>query len=252
MYNSNNNGYSELLIDRKGMSGSTLKIIALISMFIDHIGAVIIERILLNENNYYLEQFGLLNINILYIILRAIGRIAFPIFCFLLVEGLKYTKNKRNYALRLLIFAFLSEIPFNLAVKNSVFNFEYQNIFFTLFIGLVVLIVLEHISAKKVLKVILSIGVIVIGMILAQVLHTDYGAIGIFCIAMLFVFQKSRLAQVIAGCVSFAWELTASFAFVLIAFYNGDRGIRLKYFFYIFYPMHLLFLYFVAWKMNLV
>ena len=95
------------------MSSLVLKITALITMIIDHYGAIFQGNI---------------------IIYRIIGRLAFPIYCFLLVEGYTHTSNIKKYASRLIAFAIISEIPFDLAFFGKI-GFEHQNIFFTLFIG---------------------------------------------------------------------------------------------------------------------
>ena len=93
---------------KRGISGSTLKIIAIITMLIDHIGAVVIAPVMIQRSgNLYMEDdlYGI------YSLLRTIGRIAFPIFCFLLVEGFVHTRNVKRYAIRLGLFAIISEIP---------------------------------------------------------------------------------------------------------------------------------------------
>lgn len=138
---------------RTGITGSTLKIIAMITMLIDHIGATIVLQ-LVQRNSDNFDAFGNVRMTgmvILYYVLRGIGRLAFPIFIFLLLEGFQYTHNRFLYIGRLLLFAIISEIPFDLAVnlstnsilKGHVLEFTSQNVFFTLAIGMIVLTVLE-------------------------------------------------------------------------------------------------------------
>ena len=109
------------LEDRKvpfGLSSFALKCIALITMIIDHVGAIL-----------YPEAR----------VLRIIGRIAFPIYAFLVAEGFYHTKNVKKYMLRLLLFALVSEIPFDLALTGQILEFGHQNVFFTLFAGLLLM-----------------------------------------------------------------------------------------------------------------
>lgn len=261
----NQSTYQQSLQEKKGISGSTLKMIAIITMLIDHIGAAIFGRMLmaagidsLNTTDtsvvlqWLTDNAGLYAV---YMVLRYIGRIAFPIFCFLLVQGFAHTRDKRKYALRLGLFALLSEIPFDLAVSSAVLEFQHQNVFFTLFIGLVTMIAYEAVEKKEewsgVLKVVCWIVIVLAGMGIAKFLRTDYDAIGVFCIMMLYIFRQKKSTQIIVGCVSFLWELTAPLAFIPIAFYNGKRGWKMKYFFYAFYPVHLLILYGICYLMGI-
>lgn len=219
---------------RKGLSGSTLKLIAIITMFIDHVGAAILEQLPTFYTDVTIYRTDL--------VLRYIGRIAFPIFCFLLVEGFLHTHNIKKYALRLLGFALISEIPFDLAFKRQVLEFGYQNVFFTLFIGLLTLIAIKHFEKNNVMKI-LSMFV---GILAAQFLHTDYAGFGVVFILLLYILRDKMILRNVVCSIAILWELTAPIAFIPISLYNGKRGIQLKYFFYVFYPAHLLLLYAIA------
>lgn len=264
------NGWTEKMQENeKGISGSTLKLIAIVVMLIDHIGAVIVERMIVQVNGggIWVNEVGdianlppeLMKLIGLDMTLRFIGRLGFPIFCFLLIEGFLHTRNVWKYAFRLFLFALISEIPFNLAISGKVFTFAYQNVFFTLLIGLLVMIAFSYIEKIqksnawiKFLRVILYLVSFAVGMVAAELLNTDYAAIGVFCIMMLYIFRKWKAAQITAGCLSFLWEVTAPLAFIPIGFYNGKRGLKLKYAFYIFYPLHLFILYLIAYAMGIV
>lgn len=227
------------------MNTFVLKLIACATMFIDHFTEIFIPQMGRLSHHAY----G--GISSVYLAGRLIGRIAFPIYCFLLVEGFEHTKNRIKYAQRLLLFAAASEIPFDLLFKGKILEFGYQNVFFTLFFGLAVMMglswVQEHLPVKgKAAAAAGSIAVIAAGAGAAQLLSTDYGAIGVMCMTVLFLFRRKKTWQVIAGCVVFLWELTAPLAFVPVWFYNGRRGMKLKYFFYLFYPVHLLVLYLIC------
>ena len=128
---------------KKGLSGSTLKLVAIVSMFIDHFAAIILDRYLisigimnLNQENILLpENRTMLIIYGIDMIMRLIGRLGFPLFCFLLIEGYYHTRSKAKYGIRLAMFSLISEIPFDLGFKSQVLEFTYQNVFFTLFFG---------------------------------------------------------------------------------------------------------------------
>ena len=139
--------------------GSTLKIIAMVCMLIDHTAAVLFDRILIsrglldavNASDGGASFLSTGNTAVIYyadMIMRAIGRISFPIFCFLLIEGFLHTHDVKKYALNLGIFALVSEVPFDLAFAGKPFYLNYQNVFFTLFIGLVMMIFLQKIDEK--------------------------------------------------------------------------------------------------------
>lgn len=249
--------------NKKGISGSTIKLIAIISMFIDHLAAAVLIRIIAQGNSagfnsmspfcqYLYDNFDLYTI---YEVMRYIGRLGFPIFCFLLIEGFEHTHNVKKYALRLLAFCAVSEIPFDLAFQNTILEFTSQNVFFTLLIGLLVMIAFRAIEQQyawaPVLRGMLYIIALFAGMALATFLSTDYSYIGVFCITMLYITRKKKPLQIVVGCIEFLWELTAPLAFIPIAFYNGKRGWNIKYFFYIFYPAHLLLLYLLAYALGL-
>lgn len=254
----------------KGLTGSALKIIAIAAMFIDHIGAAVLERMMMAEG--YMEaarsSYAALNLwmdehKMLFMAdfcMRFIGRIAFPIFCFLLVEGFQRTRNVKKYALRLGLFALISEVPFDLAFCGALLDFRYQNVFFTLFLGLVVMMAVDWIGRQElhlVVKALLDLGMVAIGMAAADLLHTDYYGFGILCIMALYFFRQNRGWQAAAGVVAFLagsfflrgglnglfGEMAAVAGFIPVYFYNGQRGLKMKYAFYAFYPVHLLLLY---------
>lgn len=250
--------------EKFGISGSTIKMIAIISMFIDHFGAAVVGRIIscYSATNYGTVPDGIVGLFSLdtwftiYQVIRSIGRLGFPIFCFLLVEGFFHTHDAKKYALRLLAFCFISEIPFDLAFNGSVLEFGYQNVYFTLFLGLLTMIGLDVILKKKnwhpIIRGILSILTAIAGMLAAELLATDYAAIGVFCIMMLYLTHSQKPLQLTVGCIEFLWEIPAPLAFLPIAFYNGKRGWKMKYFFYIFYPAHLLLLVLLCYALGLM
>ena len=129
------------------LSGSALKMIAMLTMLIDHTGMAILSQF--PEAQIPLFSF-LGNPVSLYRLSRDIGRVAFPIFCFLLAEGFLHTKNRFRYGRNLLLFAILSELPWNYIHTNTFF-YEKQNVFFTLFIGYLGFCAIEYFREKQTL-----------------------------------------------------------------------------------------------------
>lgn len=209
-----------------------LKAVALATMIIDHYGAIFHS----GENFY-----------------RIIGRIAFPVYCFLLVEGYFHTSNVKKYGKRLLLFAFISEIPFDLAFYGIVV-FAHQNIFFTLFIGLAAIYFLEKKEQKYNFDKSL---VITAAGILAMVLSVDYSIMGVIYILSFYFtrnFFKKRQLLYMAGIMLFTNLMSSPLqqfsllALPFIYFYNGEPGLKNKFLqilFYAAYPLHLLLFYFL-------
>lgn len=235
----------------RGIPGSTLKLIAIITMMIDHTGATVLRAIL--RLSSVTSQPDLLAFwNRAYSWSRSIGRIAFPIFCFLIVEGFVHTRSVKRYAWRLFLFALISELPFDIALKGNWYYPQKQNVYFTLLIGLLVIAGISAIE-KKISAVLrtgkqaavfaFSIPVIALGMYLALRIDTDYNYKGVFLIAVLYLSRRIRLFQCMAGAAAVSWELPAPIGFLPVYLYNGKRGLRMKYFFYWFYPVHLLILF---------
>lgn len=226
----------------KLFSGSTLKTIAILSMTIDHFAAVVLYWGFLYYNQPIYQDTPLYKIYILYRIMRNIGRIAFPIYCFLLVEGFMHTKSRPKYLLRLGVFALISEIPFDLAIQNQMVTWDYCNVFFTLFLGFLAIWALDHFKEK----LYFSVPIVALIGYAAYFINCDYDYRGILVIVILYLLRYYRILQVIAGALSLYWEWPAIFACIPILMYNGKRGRGSKYFFYIYYPAHLFIFYFLS------
>ena len=208
------------------MTSFELKIIAVITMFIDHSGAVLFPHA---------------------IWMRYVGRLSFPIYCFLIVEGYIHTHDIKKYLIRIGVFALISEIPFDLAFHSTLFYPDYQNVDFTLFFGLLALVLIDCFSGQIFWQIISTASMC----LAASELQTDYRFIGVLLIVIMYLFRKEHAMRFASsGFVlipfSNAIEGFGLLAFLPISFYNGKRG-RHKWqmFFYIFYPAHLLFLAFV-------
>lgn len=226
-------------------SGSALKWFAVLIMLVDHIGACLLEVFVLN---YYGVSPLAGRIDNLYFwlildsVLRGIGRAAFPIFCFLLVEGAVHTRSPRKYLLRLTSFALISEIPFDLALHNQPFYWETQNVFFTLLAGLLVIQAFQR-SPGQEWRGMLALAVLGAA---AELCGTDYGAIGVAVIAVMYLLRERFWAASVLSLILLVLlariEIFSIPAFLILALYNGKRGRQPKYFFYVFYPVHLLIL----------
>ena len=202
-----------------GWSGSGLKVVALVSMTIDHIAC-------------YLMADGMP-----YEVMRAVGRIAFPVFAFLLVEGFVHTHSRKAYALHLLAFALISQIPWGWLNHDNT-----HNVFFTLLLGLIALWGVGRSKGCPCLAVFVTVAVAAV----ATILHTDYEWHGVLLIVLFYLFRKQRLLMALFtipvmaeyGLVGYLLALA-----VLMA-YNGRRGFIktpcAKYMFYAYYPLHLL------------
>ena len=228
-------------------SGTTLKTIACITMLVDHIGASCIEAGILTPgldvgalSQDTLSTYPLYRLDM---VLRFTGRLAFPLFCFLLVEGFIHTHDVKRYVQRLLLFGLVSEVPFDLAFFRTPFAPQHQNVYWTLALGVLAMAGLKRFEKENGLPG--WQGLVWAGgcAVLALAASTDYHAIGVLIICTLYLTRADRKRQCLAGAVLFLFELTAPLAFVLVWFYNGQRGAcspLLKKAFYWFYPVHLL------------
>lgn len=246
----------EIAVKQKGLSTSALKLIAIITMAIDHIGAVVFEMGLFRAYDpalmeSALSQPGMLSWYLVDTALRTIGRVAFPLFCFMLVQGFLHTRNRGKYLARLAAFALISEIPFDVAVFNRWFYFGYQNIYFTLVLGMLAMMGLdwcEKNNKKWPMPLIIAACCAT-----AWLLHTDYDVLGVLTIVSLYLLRNQRRwCFVVTGIILLAesWMLlgAAVLALLFIWRYNGQKGnLKGKWFFYWFYPAHLFLLFLVRW-----
>lgn len=245
-----------------GITGNTLKIVAMVAMLADHVGSIVLARVLVQQGIQEIMDPQLFGdfltenawIYYTYAVLKAVGRVAFPIFCFLLVQGFIHTRNVRDYLGRMLLFALVSEVPFDLGINGKVLEFGHQNVFFTLSLGLIALIGLRFAEEKKEWNIVLRVlaAVLSVGLCMgaAAVLKTDYDILGILAIAVLYLFRSKKMLST-AGACGVLLEIPAFCSLMPIYLYNGERGRGNKWLFYIFYPAHILLLYLLACAMGL-
>lgn len=216
------------------MSTFVLKLIAASSMLIDHIGYLF----------FYDVQW-----------LRIVGRLAFPIFAFLVVEGAMHTRDFKKYVMRLSVFALISEIPFNLAMRGRLIYADGSNVLVTFVIGLICIAFFKKLSLKSSFSTengIYGALIFLAGAAAAYFLHSDYGAYGVMLIYVFYVFRDRKLAKSLLAVLIFGFmpgiQIFASAALVILWFYNGREGYKspaVKWGFYLFYPLHLFVLYMI-------
>lgn len=230
----------------RGLTGGTLKLIAMVTMLIDHVAAMLLTRL------YVARLVAPSFYDVIYI-MRLIGRVAFPIYCFLLVEGFERTGNFKKYLGRMVIFALLSEIPFDLALAGRGIDIHHQNVMWTMALGLVAMYGMKLVEEKGFWKgkhFILQMLIAAVAAVLAELLKTDYSWAGVLCISSMYLLKAGNARRALLGnaflIMKSTLEVTGLLSVPLIGGYNGKRGLKLKYFFYAFYPLHLLLLYFLC------
>ena len=245
------------------ITSAVLKNIAYLSMLIDHFFVAVFLS--------YIQWRSAQGLSVetereYYSIGRAVGRIAFVLFAFMAAEGFRYTHSKKNYLLRLGVFALLSEIPFDLAIYGKLYEPNGQNVYFTLFLGVLALLFIKNLTGHPILQCVST----MLCCVTAAILRTDYMLMGVLLIVTFYLCRKSFILQCLAGSTVIYFgivmvyiirhwdegvplavffksgmsELYGLAAFVLIYFYDGRKGRQLpKICYYLFYPLHLLALY---------
>ena len=237
------------------MSVFGLKLIAILTMLIDHVGAVFFSQLRW---------------------MRLIGRLSFPLFCFAMAEGMCHTRNRVKYLRRLTVFALLSEIPYDLAFSGRLWDVGMQNVLFTFAAAVLGILLYEQPQlvsdwARRMEKstethayrnaddvVRMFAPVMAVG--LAYGLRTDYDAFGVLLVYLFYFMRRFKLWQRVAAgaAVLFGYGLInglaqpqqlllfihpwgcVALAMLPVLLYNGKRGPRAKWMFYAFYPVHLL------------
>ena len=219
------------------MTSFILKIIGIISMLCDHTGDALVGN------------FSYLNL---------IGRFAFPIFAFQASVGYSHTKDFKKYIIRMFSFALISQIPFMLFLSTFTNTFS-LNIFFTFTLGLIALYLYDKCKNK-----LLGIFVVIIISIIAELVKVDYGAFGVLTIFIFYIFKDKKILTsfyFILLCflkyipdilkaptlyqIYLQLALFTSLSLIFILLYNKKQGPKLKYLFYIFYPLHMLILWII-------
>lgn len=235
----------------KFINSNILKILAMIFMLLDHMWATIIP------GNQWMTN---------------VGRLAFPIFAFLIVEGFIHTSDLKKYAKRLFVFGIISEIPFNLIYTGSLIFPFHQNVMFTLLLGLLCINEIDKIKKNKDIKnIIKAISKIFLFLLISIISFVDYGVTGVLTIIIFYIFRNFKFAwfgqlislvllyivffkgqSIILNIFGLEYFLPIQSIGILslipIWLYNGQRGKKskiLQYGFYAFYPLHMLVIYLI-------
>lgn len=216
------------------MTSFMLRLLALLSMLADHTGLALFPRI------------G---------VFRCVGRLAFPLYCFLLVQGYIHTRDVRAYARRLLLLAILSEIPFDLLIFGRAACMVEQNVLFSLLLGLAAVWVVDRFESEPVKA---ALGTLLVFM-LSMLARVSYGWLGVALCLWFYKLRRSRVRQALCilpiegvYCLSLAlsgveqsWvlvSLCAMLSTVPVLLYNGRPGLRnrlISFLFYAAYPLHI-------------
>lgn len=226
------------------LSTDKLKLIAALTMLIDHIGEMLLLPLYGYQSN-------------IYIISRLIGRISFPIFAFFIAIGFKRSQNIKAYILRMLIFAIISEPIFNLCFYEKPFYFGLHNVLFTFVLALTALFLYtsflsyakNNFKTGKNLKYIISLISVVIFLLFCLIsyfLECDYSYIGILLIGIFYIYPNNLISNILILFCMFYNTPSAILSGFLISRHKDEeykkQNILTKYFFYCFYPAHLLIL----------
>lgn len=218
-------------------NGAQLKYIAFLSMLLDHVNNALITP--------YLDGKGLL----LHVsnVLSILGRVAFPLFMFFLVEGFFKTHSRKKYLINLLIFGVLSEVPFDLFTSRELFNNNWNNMMFTLALSLVTIWIVDEMKgrlAKKSKALWYGASVLVVAAMcaVAMFFSLDYDYHAIIVAYLFYIFYDKPLYGAALGYLSIIKELYSVLGFAATLAYNGERGKQYKWLNYAFYPVHILIL----------
>ena len=218
-------------------SGAQLKYIAFLSMLADHVNKALIYHFLSGEGilQRISDAFDIL------------GRIAFPLFAFFLVEGFFKTGNRKKYLASLVIFGIISEIPFDMALSGVFFEPNSNNIMFTLALMLITIWIIDTLKEKmqnmsKYIWYPFSFVIVGIMCIISMVTGLDYEYHAIMIGYLFYIFYNKRVFAIFLGYLAIFKEVWSLLGFSLILTYNGKRGKQNKLFNYCFYPVHLLIL----------
>ena len=249
-------GYENDLGKRKSLlpkiSDNTLKLIGAILMTLYFFSVAVIQNGVLRVNDYTPAQLNdllaadpeaMLWASIASLA-EVVGMIPVSIFAYLLVQGVVHTSNMRRYALSVLAFALLSEVPYDLAVYGRVWSWESQNPLWTVFIALAALWLMRYVEGRGAMTYVLSAVAALGGCLWTALFHCKFGWGFVLIASVLYLLRRHRALSLIAGLGASLSYLSPAMGFIFIAFSNGERkigdGLLGKYAYYVYYPVILL------------
>jgi hypothetical protein len=213
-------------------------------MLIDHVNNALITP-MLDGSGFLLYLSNIFSI---------LGRIAFPIFVFFIVEGFFKTKNRGKYLLTLIVFGIISEVPFDMFTSKTFFNPYWNNMMFTLALCLISIWIIDVLKEKiksKALWYTVSIIIVIFSGFLSMQLSLDYDYHAVVAAYIFYIFYDKPLIGAGLGYLSIIKEIYSVFGFALTLTYNGKRGKQCKWINYLFYPVHIFILGILRFYLNI-
>lgn len=237
----------------RGISHFILKIIAYVFMLADLVASYIFETHVFDVSTLVADgaSDGYTTAQLIDLFLRLAGGIAFPIFCFLIVEGLLHTSDIKKYILRLAITAVITEFIWDMANGSAIFDFSSQNPLFTLFTGLITIMIIDRFKGHTIITALSTCA----GIVLCSFINSQFGTFGygVILIVLMYYTRERKLFFNIFGILLtviaslFNGYIFAALAFTIIPLYNGKRGgPKAVVPFYFIYPAVLLILHLVG------
>ncbi|MFR2892196.1 TraX family protein [Peptoniphilus grossensis] len=228
------------------LNGAQLKYMAFTSMLIDHVNKAIILP--------YLEVGSTLSK--ISTVFDVLGRIAFPLFSFFIVEGFFRTHSRKKYLLNLLFFAVISEVPYDMFSSKVFLEFRLNNVLFSLALSLIFIWILDEIRNKFEDKIgrkwlLFSIPLLIIMYFASIFVSGDYDFHAILTSFFFYIFYNRPIASAAFAYLTIIKEVWSILGFGLTIMYNGEKGKQNKLFNYLFYPVHLFILGLLRFYLNI-
>lgn len=238
-----------------GLTGTGLHNFGILFAFLGALGRGILQNRLLHLGSVTAGELlqamqssdSVMLLATLALVFRAMETCALPIFAFLLAEGSSRTAGFSRYFLRVTALAFLTEIPYNLAISGEVLDLSSRNPVFGLVVALVVAYFFRRFGEKKPAHIALGVIATLAGMVWCRMLHIQYGASLVFLFAVLWAMKDKPALRGVAGagaamlcCLSTMFYLASPMGFLPVHFYNGEKGTESRLRRYAAYPVFLL------------